>query len=212
MINPKFITFEGGEGSGKSTQVEMLARAFKNHHFPIVCSREPGGSIGAEEIRNLIVSGRINRWQPKTEVFLHSAARIEHVTQLIEPALSSGKTVICDRFFDSTFAYQGFGYGIDLTELKKINEFAIGKLKPDVSVILDLPVSEGLKRARARNSGEDRYEKMKINFHEKVRQGFFELARQDADRFEIIDASDPITTVHNKILELCREKFMIDLG
>ena len=190
---------------------QALASAFKKHDLPYVCSREPGGSVGAEEIRDLIVSGKVNRWQPKTEAFLHIAARIEHVTQLIKPALKTGKTVICDRFFDSTFAYQGFGHGMDLCELKKINEFAVGKLKTDVCIILDLPAQRVLQRAKARRTREDRYEKMDLQFHEKVRQGFFKLAKEEADRFIIINGSDSVSDVFAKVLEVCKDKLKIDL-
>tara|TARA_B100001540_G_scaffold136961_1_gene121728 strand:- start:401 stop:1039 length:639 start_codon:yes stop_codon:yes gene_type:complete len=211
MIAPKFITFEGGEGAGKSTQVDRLSNAFKKQNIPLITTREPGGSDGAEAIRGLLVSGKPNRWQPKTELLLHYAARIEHISNLLKPSLDNGKWVISDRFADSTFAYQGFGHGIDLRHLTNIHAFAVEKYKPDCSILLDLTVQEGLSRAKAREIDEDRYEQMGHDFHERVRSGFLEMSAKEPDRFIVIDGSQPVDYVALKVIESINKRFDLNL-
>ena len=212
MIEPRFISFEGGEGAGKSTQVSNLAKAFKKQNIPVVTSREPGGSPGAEEIRDLLVSGSPSRWHPKTELLLNYAARIEHVSRLLKPAIDQGIWAITDRFFDSTFAYQGFGHGIDLSELETIHSISLEKFKPDLSILLDLSVSEGLSRAKRRDNLENRYEKMNKEFHERVRQGFLKLSAAEPDRFVVIDASQPIDKISEQVREFINQKFELSLN
>ena len=211
MRVPKFITFEGGEGAGKSTQVDRLSNAFKKQKIPLITTREPGGSHGAEAIRSLLVSGNPNRWQPKTELLLHYAARIEHISNLLKPSLDQGKWVISDRFSDSTFAYQGFGHGIDLRELTNIHAFAVENYKPDYSILLDLTVKQGLSRAKARKINEDRYEQMSHDFHERVRRGFLEMSAKEPDRFIVIDGSQPVDYVALKVIEAINKRFDLNL-
>ena len=211
MGKPKFITFEGGEGVGKSTQAKYLSRAFEAKRISVILTREPGGSVSAEYIRNLLVSGEVNRWQPETEVFLHYAARIEHVLQLIKPALDEGKWVISDRFLDSTMAYQGYGFGLDHSRLNFINAFALGEFKPDFTILLDIPIAEGKTRVQARGAGENRYERLSPDFHERVRKGFLRMSASEPKRFVVIDAAQNIDTVRGEVLESVNKKFRLDL-
>ncbi len=176
MARGRFITIEGGEGGGKSTQIKRLARALETAGLAIVTTREPGGAPGAEQIRALLVQGAPDRWDPMTEVLLFAAARREHVARTIEPALTVGRWVISDRFADSTMAYQGYGRGIDRAALEALRRLAVGTLVPDLTLILDLPVETGLARARARAGAEQRFEAMDIAFHERLRQGFLAIA------------------------------------
>lgn len=196
----RFITFEGGEGAGKSTQVRLLSEALESQGHTVVKTREPGGAEGAEQIRDLLVSGATNRWQPMTEALLNYAARVEHLTHTIKPALARGDWVISDRFFDSTCAYQGYGHGLDLEQLATLQQVVVGDFKPDVTFILDLPVEVGLMRALERGDGEDRYERMGADFHNRMRDGFLEISEKDPDRCIVIDAADSIDAIHQAIL------------
>ncbi|MCZ6637468.1 MAG: dTMP kinase [Alphaproteobacteria bacterium] len=201
----KFITLEGGEGTGKSTQVQRLIAFLEERGLVVVGTREPGGSPGGEEIRGLLVEGEPGRWRPLTEALLHSAARADHIARLIEPALAQGRWVVSDRFSDSTLAYQGYGYGLSLDMVAKLNAVTSGRLRPDLTIILDMPADEGLKRAgiRADNGGEaereDRYERMDLTFHERLRAGFLEIARNEPERCVVIDAGAAIDEVANAI-------------
>jgi len=212
MGSAKFITFEGGEGGGKSTQLNALARSFERAGIPVVLTREPGGASGAEEIRDLLVSGAVDRWQPKTEVFLHYAARVEHVAQTIRPALAAGKWVLSDRFADSTMAYQGYGHGLERTELKKLYQLAIGDFVPDLTIVLDLPVEAGLARAGSRGDLEDRYERMGIDFHQRLRDGFLNIAAAEPTRCRVVDASKGMDDVQSQILTLINTRFDLRLS
>src|SRR5579872_1063912 len=176
MTRGRFVTFEGGEGGGKSTQAKLLARALEAAGHAVVLTREPGGAPGAEEIRKLIVEGAPERWDAVTEALLISAARREHVVRTIEPALATGHWVVCDRFADSTQAYQGEGRGLDRAMLDGLRQLAIGALAPDLTLILDLPASLGLERARQRSGGAQRFEAMDLAFHERLRRGFLAIA------------------------------------
>ena len=153
----RFITVEGGEGAGKSTQVELLIAALQRIGISAIRTREPGGSDNAEAIRRLLLEGASDRWDSIGEALLLYAARRDHVMRLIEPALQDGKWVVCDRFADSTLAYQGYGRGVPLTELRTLHRFALGDFMPDVTLILDLPVAEGMARAARRAGGADRF-------------------------------------------------------
>ncbi len=199
MSGAKFITFEGGEGGGKSTQVKLLAQSLEDAGISVVLTREPGGAPGAEEIRNLLVSGAVERWQPMSEVFLHYAARIEHVARTVNPALGDGKWVLSDRFADSTMAYQGYGHDLNRDDLKRLYRLALGDFRPDLTIILDLPVEDGLARAASRGDGEDRYERMDIAFHERLRAGFLEIAENEPVRCAVIDGSREPAVVHAEI-------------
>jgi len=195
-----FITFEGGEGAGKSTQVKMLGEALKARGHELLLTREPGGSMGAEAIRKLLVEGPGGRWDGATEALLHTAARRDHLVNLVWPALDAGKVVISDRFADSTLAYQGFAYGVDIDVLKALYKGAIGDFKPDLTLILDLPVEAGLGRAASRAGKETRYESMGEDFHEKVRKGFREVAKAEPARCKVIDGTQDIEAIHKAVL------------
>jgi len=174
MTRGRFITLEGGEGAGKTVQAARLRDTLEARGVGTVLTREPGGSPGAEEIRRLLVSGPVERWEPLAEAMLHAAARRDHVLHTIEPALERGDWVISDRFVDSMIVYQGYGQGADIDVLERINDLSLGGFEPDLTVVLDIPVAEGLQRAGAR-AGSNRYERMGTDFHETVRRGF--LAR-----------------------------------
>ena len=199
MAQGKFITLEGGEGAGKTTQRNRLSERLSALGYEVVVTREPGGSPGAEMIRNLLVQGETSRWQPTTELLLHFAARNEHVTHTVRPALEQGAWVISDRFADSTMAYQGIGLGVGREAVKSLYKLTVGDLKPDLTLILDLPVDLGLERAKVRHagngSGEDRYERMGRAFHARLRDAFLDIARQEPQRCAVIDASGDIDSV-----------------
>ena len=196
----RFITIEGGEGAGKSTQLGLLATALSRAGIAAQRTREPGGSEGAEAIRRLLLEGADERWDAVAETLLFYAARREHVTRLIMPALDRGVWVVCDRFADSTIAYQGYGRGLPLAELQALHRFALGDFAPDLTLILDLPVAEGLARAARRSGNADRFERLDQAFHERLRQGFHQIAAADPQRCVVIDASGDVETVHRAVL------------
>lgn len=206
----RFITLEGGEGAGKSTQIRRLAAALTARGVEVVVTREPGGgSAGAAAIRALLVSGETGRWQRLTEAMLHNAARHENVEALVRPALARGAWVLCDRYADSTLAYQGYGLGVDLDILRRLQDIATGGLLPDLTLILDLPVAQGLARAGRRlrqdppsadGGVEDRYERMGGDFHQRLRDGFLTIARAEPARCAVIDASGDEDTVFAALL------------
>lgn len=198
-MTARFITFEGGEGSGKSTQLRRLAAMLGARGIACVTTREPGGCPGAEEIRRLLVEGGVGRWQPMSEALLNYAARIEHATHTIRPALARGRWVLSDRFADSTMAYQGYGHGLGPDAIASLHKLALGDLRPDLTLIFDIPVEEGLARAKARGGNEDRYERMDKAFHERLRAGFLAIARAEPQRCEVIDALGDIETVANRV-------------
>ena len=209
MSKGKFITFEGGEGTGKSTQVALLGEALRKIDISVVLTREPGGSPGAEEIRNFLVNGEVNRWSPMSEALLNYAARVEHLDKTIYPALEQKSWVISDRFSDSTIAYQGYGHGVDSLVLNSLSHILIGEFKPDLTFIFDLDLEIGLARASARGEGEDRYERMGRDFHERLRQGFLDIALEDTERCCVIDASLPINQVASIIRKLVSERLQV---
>jgi dTMP kinase len=200
-----FITFEGGEGGGKSTQVKRLAGVLQKQSHDVIFTREPGGAVGAELIRGLLLQGDTGRWDGTTEMLLHYAARRDHVVQTVWPALARGQVVISDRFADSTMAYQGFGHGLDRASITAVHRASLGDFQPDLTLILDLPVEIGLARAlsrpdMAKSVAEDRYERMGTAFHERLRQGFLTIARENPSRCKVIDASRDIDAIHSDIL------------
>jgi len=194
-----FVTFEGGEGGGKSTNLRMLARALRAAGHSVLTTREPGGSDGAEEIRRLLVEGPTDRWDAVSEALLHYAARRDHVLRLIRPALERGDWVIADRFIDSTMAYQGYGHGLGREKIEALQSLAIGLLKPDLTLILDLPVEAGLARAGSRGDNETRYERMANGFHQRLRDGFLDIAMREPDRCVVIDATQDIDSVQKMV-------------
>ncbi len=200
MARGVFITLEGGEGGGKSTQAKMLREALTTRGHEVVLTREPGGSPGAEAIRALLVQGDANRWDGMTEALLNTAARRDHLTKVIQPAMAQGKVVISDRFADSTMAYQGYGHGVDRATLTQLYRSIAGNFQPDLTLILDLPVEVGLARAGARAGNETRYENMAVVFHQRLRDGFRAIAAAEPGRCRVIDANRPVEQVHHDIL------------
>ena len=203
----RFITFEGGEGAGKTTQIGLLAEALRKSGEDVVATREPGGSAGAEEIRRLLLTGAPERWDAETETLLMLAARRSHLVATIWPALAAGRIVLCDRFADSTEAYQGFGRGVPREELRRLHRLIAGEFEPSLTFVLDLPAPEGLARARARRGGETRFEDMALAFHERLRQGFLEIACREPARCLIIDARQTIAEIHKAILTAVGGRF-----
>jgi dTMP kinase len=191
----RFITLEGGEGAGKSTQIVRLKTWLEGRGKTVVATREPGGSPGAEMIRKLLVEGPAERWDGVTEALLHFAARRDHLRTTVWPALKRGTWVISDRFADSTRAYQGYGHGLDLAMLERLYDVAVGDFCPDLTLILDLPIDVGLARAAARRGAETRYESLPIAFHQRVKAGFLEIAKREPSRCVVIDAALDIDTL-----------------
>jgi dTMP kinase len=187
----RLITFEGGEGAGKSTQVARLAERLRGSGIDPVTTREPGGSPGAEAIRALLVQGDPGRWTPMTEALLHYAARLDHLERTIRPALAAGRWVISDRFADSTVAYQGYGHRLGREAIADLHRLLLGDFAPDLTVVFDIPVDVGLGRVAARygDSHENRYERMDGGFHERMRQGFLDIARAEPARCVVVDAN-----------------------
>lgn len=190
-----FITFEGGEGAGKTTQINRLGEYLTAQGRKVITTREPGGTKEAEAIRNLLVQRDGGDWSPLSEVLLLFAARSLHIDSIIAPALYNGHIVICDRFTDSTIAYQGYGRGLDVDKIRDIDKAVTGGLTPDLTFVLDIDAEKGLERSTKRLAGqqgyggtEDRFERMDIEFHEKLRQGFLDIAKQEPRRCAVINA------------------------
>ncbi len=198
-MSGKFITFEGTDGAGKSTQVQRLAEGLGGAGFDVVVTREPGGAPGAEEIRRLLVEGEVDRWDSLSEALLHNAARNEHLQKTVHPALQSGSWVVCDRFADSTIAYQGYGQGLDLEVVRRLHRLVVGGFSPDLTIILDLPVEIGLKRAVSASGDENRYERMGVDFLQRLRDGFLEIAAREEERCQVIDARGTIDEVSEAV-------------
>jgi dTMP kinase len=182
-----FITLEGGEGCGKSTQAKALWRKLVRLGIPAELTHEPGGTTLGKELRHLLKRKRPDQLSPEAELLLFAASRVQLVNEVIRPSLLKGKVVICDRFADSTAVYQGYGRGIDLATIKAVNEMATGGIKPDLTILLDMPADKGLCRKNARNH--DRFETEDIAFHHKVRNGYLKLAAQEPARWMVIDAT-----------------------
>jgi dTMP kinase len=211
MAGAKFITFEGGEGAGKSTQIGLLAAALSAAGIPVQTTREPGGSPGAEQIRELLVTGAGDRWDAMTEALLHFAARREHLRSVVWPKLAAGQWVLSDRFADSTMAYQGYGHGLGREPIEKLYALVVGKFAPDLTLILDVPVALGLERALARRDGEDRYEGLDGAFHERLRQGFREIAASEPNRCVLIDGSGGVESVQAAVRACVAERLDVAL-
>lgn len=191
MARGRFITFEGGEGAGKSTQTRALADWLRTSGRTVVQTREPGGSPAAERVRSALLGlpPEDGEWQASTECLLHYAARVQHVADVIEPALAAGSWVISDRFADSTMAYQGHAGNLGLDRVRSLDVWALGGLAPDLTLLLDLPVEAGLDRVRTRGAEIDVYERRPAAFHEAVRQGFLAIAKAEPERCRLIDAT-----------------------
>jgi len=207
----RFITIEGGEGAGKSTQAGLLVAALAKAGIAALRTREPGGAPGAEAIRTLLVEGEPGRWDAVTEALLMVAARRSHLTHTIRPALERGEWVVCDRFVDSTTAYQGYGGGVPLAALAELHRLIAGDLLPDLTFIIDVPVAKGLARAAGRSGSETRFERMDPAFHERLRQGFLEIARVSPGRCVVIDGQGDVNTVQQAMLDALRERLGVKL-
>lgn len=211
----RFITLEGGEGAGKTTQIKLLADALKSAGRDVVVTREPGGAPAAEAIRALLVEGATDRWQPMAEALLNYAARLEHVEATIKPALAKGRWVLSDRFADSTVAYQGYGHDLGAETVKRLHRLVLGDFQPDLTLILDVPVADGLKRAAGRadktSAREDRYERMDRAFHQRLRDGFLDIARRDPERCAVVDATKDAAAVHEWICTLVHNRLGVKL-
>lgn len=206
----KLITFEGIEGSGKSTQAKLLHQYFFNKNIPTILTREPGGTKLAEEIRSLLVNGEIDKMDGVCEVLLNFAARKNHLEMLIKPAITRGDIVICDRFFDSTLAYQGFGHRIDLKTIKAIQRVAIDDYEPNITFLIDIDVDVAFERIKNRLEN-NRYEKMDKDFHQRVRRGFLEIAKDNNDRIVVIDGNKSEQIIQqiivDKLWDCCKSAF-----
>ncbi len=207
MTPGRFISFEGGEGTGKTTQVTKLTQRLVGAGIDVVETREPGGTPAAEEIRRLLVEGDPRRWEPMSELLLHFAARREHLVKVIWPALERGQWVVSDRFADSTRAYQGYGLGIPETAIEALYDLAVGNFAPDLTVILDLPVELGLKRAKWRGDAAARYERMGQPFHERLRKGFLAIAKENPVRCRVIDATGTLEEIEAAIWHAVAKRF-----
>ena len=194
-----FITLEGPEGSGKSTQIKRLAKRLELMGFPVITTREPGGTPIGDQIRQVLVRMENKELHPRTEILLFLAARAQLVEQLIKPALQDGKIILCDRYGDSTLAYQGYGHGLDLEKLRQMLDFATDHLKPNLTILLDLDVKLGLMRKKAEDEW-NRLDAYEVLFHERVREGYLNLAREEPNRWRIVDASQGIDAVQEDLL------------
>jgi len=198
-----FITFEGPDGAGKTTQISLLVDFLRRQGYRVYCTREPGGTAIGDQIRQVLHTVDNSAMVPTAEILLYSASRAQLVAEKIKPLLAEGGVVVCDRYADSTFAYQGYGRGLDLASLKIITQFATQGLQPDVTFFLDLPVEQGLKRKqRANQAGQgewNRMDQLSLDFHRRVRQGFLAMAQADPIRWRIIDAKPATSQVHQAI-------------
>ncbi|MBS0360351.1 MAG: dTMP kinase [Proteobacteria bacterium] len=199
MSQGRFITFEGGEGAGKSTQLKRLAARLQAEGREVVATREPGGSPGAESIRELVLKGAADRWSPVTETLLMYAARRDHVERVIRPALERGAWVVCDRFADSTRAYQGAAGGTDPALIAALETYILEATRPDLTLIFDIPVEVGLERAHIRAGAEMRFESKGHAFHERLRDGFLAIAKAEPQRCAVIDAAGALEEVEARV-------------
>jgi dTMP kinase len=191
----RFIAFEGGEGAGKSTQVRAVVARLRDRGLEVVQTREPGGSPGAEILRNLLVTGEAGRWSPLSELLMMYAARSDHLEKVIRPALERGAWVVCDRFADSSRAYQGAGGGVAPAFIEAVDEAVVADTQPDLVIVMDMPVDAGLRRAAARGDTENRFESKGAAFHERLRQGFLNRAAAVPERYRVVDADRAIDAI-----------------
>jgi dTMP kinase len=204
MTPGRFITLEGGEGAGKTTQSALLSQALVASGLPVLRTREPGGAPGAELLRGILLDGSVD-WAPRAETLLHFAARTEHLAKTIQPALQAGTWVVCDRFFDSTLAYQGYGQGADKAFIASL--IGLVGIAPDLTIVLDVAETVAKDRMRQRGGNADRYERLDAAFHARVRQGFRDIAAENPGRCLVIDASADVQAVHTAIMTTVRTRF-----
>ena len=204
QLSGKFITFEGPEGSGKSTVMKAVEAFLQNEGYEIVTTREPGGIKIAEDIREIILSKDNTMMSAKTEALLFAASRNQHLEEKVIPALNEGKIILCDRFVDSSLAYQGYARGLGVDEIFTINKFAIGETMPDVTIFIDVPPEVGLKRVFSNTRKVDRLDLETKEFHQKVYEGYHRLAKRFDNRFVIIDGTNPVETVIEDTLQVIK--------
>lgn len=210
----KFITFEGGEGAGKSTQVRLLASNLQRLGKKVTMTREPGGSLKAEAIRKLLLEGRIAKFGPFAEALLFSIARDDHLEAVIRPTLDRGNWVICDRFMDSTMAYQGAGGNLPASLIRGLERTVVGDTRPDLTILIDLPPTVGIARARARQQqttggAPDRFESMDMQFHERLRQAFLAIAKREPDRIAVFNGKLPADELAKRIWDMVSKRFSL---
>lgn len=203
----RFITFEGIEGSGKSSQISLLTDYLRSNHRAVTLTREPGGTPIGDQVRKILLDPGNKILDPSAELLLYAASRAQHLKEVIRPALQSGAIVLCDRFSDATLAYQGYGRGLDLAMIHALDRLVTAGMRPDLTIVLDVEAAVGLARARGRNNqqgleAEARFENEALAFHERVRQGYLTLAREAPDRMKIVDAALPPLLVQEKIREI----------
>ncbi|MBS0471971.1 MAG: dTMP kinase [Proteobacteria bacterium] len=208
MSSSRFITLEGGDGSGKSTQAKRLVAALKTHGIDALGTREPGGSPGAEDIRHLVLNGDPGRWDALTETLLMFAARNDHVERTIKPALAAKRWVICDRFTDSTYAYQGAGHGLARETIRRMEALVLGDFRPDLTLIFDLPVEQGLARTKGRGK-EMRFESFDTDFHERMRDCYLAIARKHPERCIVLDAAADEDTLAEAVWNMIAKRFKL---
>lgn len=195
----RFVAFEGGEGAGKSTQVKALVARLRAAGLEVVQTREPGGSPGAEALRDLLVQGEAGRWSPMSELLMMYASRSDHLEKVIRPALLRGAWVICDRFADSSRAYQGAGGGVAPSFIEQVDAAVVADTQPDLVIVMDMPVEAGLQRAASRGDKENRFESKGLAFHERLRQGFLNRAAAVPERYRVIDADQGIEPIRAQV-------------
>lgn len=200
-----FITFEGTEGAGKTTQMEMLGEYLNKKNYQVILAREPGGTIIGDRIRKILLNPEFKTMNPVTETLLYAASRAQYVTEVIKPALRAGKIIVSDRYIDSSYAYQSFGRGLNLKNIIEVNNWATEEILPDVTILFDLPAEVGLERIG--NDFTDRMEQESIVFHRNVVKGFLKLAKKFPDRYRIIDATKDIYSVHSEVVKIV-DKFL----
>jgi len=205
----RFISFEGGEGAGKSTQVKRLGARLQAEGHEMVLTREPGGSPGAESIRDIVLRGDADRWSPVTETLLMYAARRDHIERVIRPALARGAYVVCDRFADSTRAYQGAAGGTDPGLIQALETYVLEDVRPDLTLVFDLPAEVGLARAHARAGAEMRFESKGMAFHERLREGFRAIAADEPNRCVVVDATADMDAVEQAVWRAVTERLAV---
>jgi dTMP kinase len=209
-----FITLEGIEGSGKTTQIEHIRRFLQTNEFDVAVTREPGGTELGQKIRGILLDPESKGMTPATEMLLYTADRAQHIRQIILPALEAGKVVLCDRYFDATLVYQGYARGLDIPGIRELHRLMCKGLAPTLTLLFDLPPEVGLARAWSqidsgdRCGSETRFEKEAVDFHRKVRQGYLELARLEPGRFQIIDAAQDEEAVRRQIFSVLTERLL----
>ncbi len=210
-MNGFFLSVEGIEGSGKTTQLQRLAKLLRAKGRNCVVTKEPGGTPIGDRVRAILLDPQAEGMDPLSELFLLAASRRQHVIEVIQPAIEAGATVLCDRYADASLVYQGYGRSIELQRVRDINDWATGGIYPDLTVVFDLPEAIGLERARTRNATnnlylESRLEGEDLNFHRRVRDGYLELARQQPDRFAVLDAAESADEVFRRFVALLAER------